>query len=129
VLYTDSVRGFSWDNIVRVPCPLSASDKMSVIVRCHADVSANFGNGPGHISCPGQFFFIGKFFLHPNLKKRFFYIRCAEKRISNVCHGGVHTRVCLTGQFYIYLLLIFQFISRIGSFLRFISYIQQLKLH
>jgi hypothetical protein len=59
VLYTDNVRGFSWDNAVRVPCPLSASDIMSVVIGCHADMSANFRNDPGHFLCPGQsnFFF------------------------------------------------------------------------
>src|SRR4051794_34173151 len=59
VLYTDNVRGFSWDNAVRVPCSLSASDIMSVVIGCHADMSANFRNDPEHFLCPGQsnFFF------------------------------------------------------------------------
>jgi len=49
------------------PCPLSMSNKMSVIVRCHADMSANFGNSLGHFSYPRQIFLYKEVFLHPNL--------------------------------------------------------------
>src|SRR4051794_25662090 len=54
VLYTYNVRGFSWNNAVRVLCPLSTSDIMSVIIGCHADMSTNFRNDLGHFLCPGQ---------------------------------------------------------------------------
>ena len=54
------------------PCPdfpysLSMSDKMSVIVCCHVDLSTNFGNSLGYFSCPRQIFLYKEVFLHPNL--------------------------------------------------------------
>ena len=46
------------------PCPLSISDKMSVIVRCHTDLSANFGNSLGYFSCPRQIFLYKEVFFY-----------------------------------------------------------------
>jgi len=40
------------------------SNKMSVIVRCHADVSTNFGNSLGHFSYPRQIFLYKEVFFY-----------------------------------------------------------------